>query len=40
VCKLEDIIEYGNKDHKQVFVLDDVLGIFAVEMHHMIGLCK
>jgi ankyrin repeat protein len=33
VCKLEDIIEYGDKDHKQVFVLDDVLGIFAVEMH-------
>jgi hypothetical protein len=33
VCKLEDIIEYGDKDHKQVFVLDDVLGIFALEMH-------
>jgi hypothetical protein len=27
------IIEYGDRDHKQVFVLDDVLGIFAVEMN-------
>jgi ankyrin repeat protein len=35
VCKLEDIIEYGDRDHKQVFVLDDVLGIFAVEMNTM-----
>ena len=31
VCKLEDIIEYGDRDRKQVFVLDDILGIFAVE---------
>ena len=35
MCKLEDIIEYGDRDHKQVFVLDDVLGIFAVEMNTM-----
>ena len=33
VCKLEDIIEYGDRGHKQVFVLDDVLGIFAVEIN-------
>ena len=33
VCKLEDIIEYGDRDNKQVFVLDDILGIFAVEMN-------
>jgi broad-specificity NMP kinase len=33
VFKLEDIIEYGDKDHEQVFVLDDVLGIFAVDMN-------
>ena len=31
VCKLEDIIEYGDRDRKQVFVLDDIFGIFAVE---------
>jgi tRNA uridine 5-carbamoylmethylation protein Kti12 len=30
VCRLEEIIKYGDKDLKQVFVLDDVLGIFAV----------
>jgi ankyrin repeat protein len=33
VCKLEDIIQYGDRDHQQVFVLDDVLGIFAVDMN-------
>ena len=33
VLKLEDIIEYGDKDQEQVFVLDDVLGIFAVDMN-------
>jgi ankyrin repeat protein len=33
VCRLEEIIHYGDRDHKQVFVLDDVLGIFAVDMH-------
>ena len=33
VFKLEDIIEYGDKDQEQVFVLDDVLGIFAVDMN-------
>ena len=27
VCRLEEIIQYGDRDHKQVFVLDDVLGI-------------
>ena len=34
VCKLEDIIQYGDRDHQQVFVLDDVLGIFAVDMNN------
>ena len=24
VCRLEEIIQYGDRDHKQVFVLDDV----------------
>jgi ABC-type dipeptide/oligopeptide/nickel transport system ATPase component len=33
VFKLEDIIRYGDRDHEQVFVLDDVLGIFAVDMN-------
>ena len=33
VFKLEDIIRYGDRDHKQVFVLDNVLGIFAVDMN-------
>ena len=32
VFKLEDIIQYGNRERKQVFVLDDVLGIFDVKM--------
>ena len=27
VCELNDIKKYGDRDHKQVFVLDDVLGI-------------
>ena len=35
VCELKDIIRYGDKAHKQMFVLDDVLGIFAVQMDHM-----
>ena len=33
VCKLKDIIQYGDRDHEQVFVLDDVLGIFALDMN-------
>jgi Cdc6-like AAA superfamily ATPase len=33
VCRLKEIIKYGDRDHKQVFVLDDVLGIFAVDMN-------
>jgi hypothetical protein len=33
VCELNDIKKYGDRDHKQVFVLDDVLGIFALDMH-------
>ena len=33
VCRLEEIIQYGDRDLKQVFVLDDVLGIFAVDMN-------
>jgi hypothetical protein len=33
VCRLEEIIQYGDSDHKQVFVLDDVLGTFAVDMN-------
>jgi len=33
VCRLDEIIQYGDRDHKQVFVLDDVLGIFAVDMN-------
>jgi hypothetical protein len=33
VCKIEEIIQYGNRDHEQVFILDDVLGIFAVDMN-------
>jgi hypothetical protein len=33
VCGLEEIIQYGDRDHKQVFVLDDVLGVFAVDMN-------
>ena len=33
VCRLEEIIQYGDRDHKQVFVLDDVLGIFGVDMN-------
>jgi hypothetical protein len=37
VLKLEEIIQYGDRDHKQVFVLDDVLGIFAVEMDYIIN---
>ena len=32
VCKLEEILLYGNFDRKQVFVLDDVLGIYSVDM--------
>ena len=36
VCKLKDIIEYGDRDHKQVFVLDDVFGTFAVKINHII----
>ena len=37
VCRLKEIIKYGDRHHKQVFVLDDVLGIFAVKMDHMIN---
>jgi hypothetical protein len=37
VCRLKEIIKYGDKDHKQVFVLDDVLGIFAVKIDHIIN---
>ena len=33
VCRLEEIIQYGDREHQQVFVLDDVLGIFAVDMN-------
>ena len=33
VCRLEEIIQYLDRDLKQVFVLDDVLGIFAVDMN-------
>ena len=33
VCKMEEIIQYGDRDHEQVFILDDVLGIFAVDMN-------
>jgi hypothetical protein len=33
VCRLEEVIQYGDRDHQQVFVLDDVLGIFAVDMN-------
>ena len=33
VCRLEEIRQYGDRDHKQVFVLDDILGIFAVDMN-------
>jgi ankyrin repeat protein len=36
VCELKDIRDYGDRGHKQVFVLDDVVGIFAVDMGHMI----
>jgi hypothetical protein len=32
VCKLEEILLYGNFDRKQVFVLDNVLGIYSVDM--------
>ena len=32
VCRLEQIIQYGDKYHKQVFVLDDVSGFFAADM--------
>ena len=32
VCKLEEILLYGNFDRKQVFVLDDVLGIYSLDM--------
>jgi ankyrin repeat protein len=34
VCRLKEIIKYGERDHQQVFVLDDVLGIFAVDMNN------
>jgi nucleoside-triphosphatase THEP1 len=34
VCELNDIKKYGDRDHKQVFVLDDVIGIFAVQMDY------
>jgi ankyrin repeat protein len=37
VYKLKDIIKYGDRDHKQVFVLDDVLGIYAIKMDHIIN---
>ena len=33
VCRLEEIIQYGDRELKKVFVLDDVLGIFAVDMN-------
>jgi hypothetical protein len=33
VSELEQILQYGDRDHKQVFVLDDVLGIFALDMN-------
>ena len=33
VCRLEEIIQYRDRDHKQVFVLDDVLGVLAVDMN-------
>ena len=33
VCRLDKIIEYRDGDHKQVFVLDNVVGIFAVNMN-------
>jgi hypothetical protein len=32
VCKPDEILLYGNFDRKQVFVLDDVLGIYSVDM--------
>ena len=32
VCKPEEILLYRNFDRKQVFVLDDVLGIYSVDM--------
>ena len=47
VCRLEEIIQYGDIDYKQVFVLDDVLGISAVDMNiynhiinHKESICK
>ena len=33
VCILKDIIQYGDRNRKQVFVLDDVLGVFAVDIN-------
>ena len=33
VYKIEEIIQYGDRDREQVFILDDVLGIFAVDMN-------
>ena len=33
MSELEQILQYGDRDHKQVFVLDDVLGIFALDMN-------
>jgi hypothetical protein len=32
VCKPEEILLYGNFDRKQVIVLDDVLGIYSVDI--------
>lgn len=32
VCKEEEIIRYGNCNIRQVFVLDDILGVFALDM--------
>jgi hypothetical protein len=33
VSELEQILQYGDRDHKQVFVLDNVLGIIALNMN-------
>ena len=32
VCKPDEILLYGNFDRKQVFVLDNMLGIYSVDM--------
>jgi hypothetical protein len=33
VCILKDINKYGDRNRKQVFVLDDVVGVFAVDIN-------